>query len=195
MAQFLYWSETCILNFYIIQTSYCSQLPHWMNWLLALNIRLSVFEIMCCNFGAGCLAVGQNAAKTAKHNLEEYVIPRLYIRSMHLHMEQLHESFSKKIYSLICGTQIYYIGCGTRRGAKWFLAKMQVLYCRARRTVGQKFVSCQTWYDLQVHWASCDKKLTWYNFGINIRLLTIISSIVANKTLDGSGEVRNVKRN
>ena len=101
MPQFLYWSETCILNFYVIQTSYCSQLPHWMNWLLALNIRLSVFEIVCCNFGAGCLAVGQNVGKTAKCNLEEYVIPRLYIRSMHLHTEQLHESFIKKIYSLI----------------------------------------------------------------------------------------------
>ena len=58
-------------------------------------------------------------------------------------------------------------------GAKWFLAKLQVLYHQAKIAVGQKFALYQTRYDLQVHWALCDKKLTWYNSGL----------------MDGSGEV------
>ena len=93
--QLLSWSETCVLNFYIIQTSRCSQLPHWVNWLFALLIRPTVFEITCCNFGTGCLTVGQDATKIAKSNLEEYITPGLYIRSMHLHTEKLNESFRK----------------------------------------------------------------------------------------------------
>ena len=63
--------------------------------LLALHIRFTVFEIACCNFGTCCLAVGQNATKMAKANLEEYVTPALYKKNMHLHSEQLNESFRK----------------------------------------------------------------------------------------------------
>ena len=93
MPFLLHWSETCMLKLYIIQTSCCSQLPQWINWVLALLIRL-FFEITCCNFGTGCLTVGQNAAKVVCHTWVEYVTPG-YIRSMHLHMEQLNENFRK----------------------------------------------------------------------------------------------------
>ena len=82
-----------------------------------------------------------------------------------------------------------YIGCSTQRGAQWFLAKVEVLYRRARLAVGRKFALYHTRHDLQVHWALRNKKLMWYNFGINIKLLATISSIVANKTLDGTDEV------
>ena len=58
----------------------------------ALCIRLTFFEITCCNFRTGCLTVGQNAAKIAKSNMEEYATPGLYM-SMHLQTEQLNESF------------------------------------------------------------------------------------------------------
>ena len=39
--------------------------------------------------------MGQNAAKIAKPNLEEYVTLGLYMSSMHLHKEQLNENFRK----------------------------------------------------------------------------------------------------
>ena len=91
----LYWSETSIINFYIIQTSCCSQLPHWIKWLLTLHIRLMVFEITCRNFGTGYVTVRKNTAKVAKPNFEEYATPSLYIRSMHLHTEQVNENFRK----------------------------------------------------------------------------------------------------
>ena len=80
------------------------------------------------------------------------------------------------------------LGCGTQRCAMWFLVKY-LLCCQARIAVGHKFALYKTRYDLQVHWTSHDKKLTWYNFGINIKLLTIVSSIVASKTLDRIGDV------
>ena len=84
----------------------CVKLLYYSNFLLfpittlnqlttALHIRLTVFEITCCNFGTGCLTVGQNTAKIAKSNMEEYATPGLDITGMHLQMEQLNESFRK----------------------------------------------------------------------------------------------------
>ena len=67
-------------------------------------------------------------------------------------------------------------------------SKSEVLYRRTRIAVGRKFALHQTRYGLQMHWSSRDKKLTWYNFENSVKLLTIISSIVGSKNLDGSGE-------
>ena len=72
--------------------------PHYYiesHRLLALHIRLTVFEITCCKFETSCLTVGQNATKTTKPNLEEYFTSGLSISSKHLHTEQSNDSFRK----------------------------------------------------------------------------------------------------
>ena len=85
----------------VLQTFILFKLPVVPNYhigshrLLALHIRLTVFEITCCNFETSCLTVGQNTAKITKTNLEEYVTPGLSISSKHLHTEQSNDSFRK----------------------------------------------------------------------------------------------------
>ena len=68
-------------------------LSHWIA-LLALLIRLTVFEIIHAVTLKQVVWLWVST-KIAKPNLEEYVIPGLYISNMHLHMEQLNESLRK----------------------------------------------------------------------------------------------------